>query len=259
MVDQPQGTTIFNPSGVQTPVVEPTTPAAPAAPIPAPIVDPYADKLAGITNEDGTPKYSTVSDALTAMPHAQSHISTVEADNARLREENERLSKQAQSGQTAEQLAEMIRTAKPEAGTPAPVGISEEAIPGLVDAAVARREKAALTARNTKVVIDALMSAHGSEAEAVAAYTKRAAELGYSLDMLNRMAAESPTSTLNLFNLQPSKPAEPIRSTLNPMTAPSVIDQGVTKPKSVMGPSSTAEVHAAWRASHPDEVAKRAG
>ena len=257
MVDQPGGETIFGGAATPAPAEVIPNPAAPAAPIPAPIVDPYADRLAGITNEDGTPKYATVSDVLTAMPHAQRQISTVEADNARLREENERLSKQAQSGQTAAQVAEMIRTAKPEAGTPAPVGISEEAIPGLVDQAVTRREKAVLKARNTKVVTDALISAHGSEEAAVVAYKDTAKALGYSLDMLNSMAAESPASTLKLFSLQPAKPAEPIRSALNPMTAPSVVDQGVTKPKSVMGSSRSSDVLNAWRSAHPDEVAKR--
>ena len=45
----------------------------------------YADQLADIKNAQGTPKYSSVSDALVALKSTQEHIKTLETENAEYR------------------------------------------------------------------------------------------------------------------------------------------------------------------------------
>lgn len=49
--------------------------------------DVFNDLLSTITDANGSPKYADVATALQSIPHAQQHISTVESENARLKEE----------------------------------------------------------------------------------------------------------------------------------------------------------------------------
>src|SRR6056297_3468450 len=60
--------------------------------------------LAGITSADGRQKYSSVEDALGALPHAQKHISQLEQENKELKENMARLEERLEQMSKYEEL-----------------------------------------------------------------------------------------------------------------------------------------------------------
>ena len=156
----------------------------------APSADPYADLLKGITTDDGRQKYATVSDAINALPHAQTHIQKLEVELAELRE--------ARARELQEQTIERHPEPQPQ-NVPDVQAIDETQVLGLVDQVLSQREKQTIRDRNVQTVVQQMTEKFGSTEAADKAYNEKAQELGISLSMLNDVAASSPTAIMSFF------------------------------------------------------------
>jgi hypothetical protein len=90
-------------------------------------------------------KYSTVEDALKSVPHAQKHISTLEADMIALKEE---LAKR----KTAQELLDEIKSRDTHTEQPSVTGITEDKAAEIVKQVLQKEEQAKKTTANIKSV-----------------------------------------------------------------------------------------------------------
>lgn len=220
----------------QTPA--PVTPAAPAAPV-APVVpalDPNADKLQGIMNADGTPKYTDVAQALDSIPHAQQHISTIEAENATLTEA-------LNAANAAKDLLVKQAGEKPAPAT----GLTPEEV-----ARISRETMESTNLANTQAANVASVNAKFSElygSKAVEQMSEIAKASGMSVAAVKELAKTSPSAVLRLAGINPTTlapvvPKTPGQGGGDTFTPP----QTPEPPKSIMGGSNTKELVANWRA-----------
>ena len=154
--------------------------------------DPYADLLQTITADDGRPKYSSVQDAISSIPHAQNHIKTLEQELAEMRAQMEQVAKEKEELITGGRLEtqEVQQEAAP---------IAEDQVVGLVDKVLSQREQQQVQQKNVSTVVESLTGKFGSQEAADKAYRSKAAEMGISLDMMNSLAMHSPNAVLAYF------------------------------------------------------------
>jgi len=163
----------------------------------------YEDLVKRVTNSDGTQKYATVSDALNALPHAQSHIADQASKIKQLEEElANRQTVEAQLQQMQQQPTEPTAQA-----TPAP---TEAEFADMVSNVLAKQKAEETATSNAKIVTDRLTQAYGDKAQEF--FTAKAAELGVSPDFLNDLAHKSPEALFRTLGLNGATP--------NPSTTP---------------------------------------
>lgn len=147
-------------------------------------------------------KYKTVDDALASVPHAQSHIAKLEADNKALRE---------QQAAIQARLDAMLKPTTT-ASTPEPAPQSHAAtnsldVESLVEQAIAKRQMQAKAQENSGKVAAELKQLFADKAESV--YVEKAKELGVDVSDLNNLAAKSPNAVLALFKNTPTAQMSP--------------------------------------------------
>jgi hypothetical protein len=103
--------------------------------------------------------------------------------------------------------------------TTTPVGQSEEDLKSLVEKALSDRDKSKVTESNQQLVEAELTKKFGNDAQAEV--SKRAKELGMSLDRMQEIASESPNAFLSLMG-QPEQ-------NLSSMTSSSIRTESVTQ------------------------------
>jgi len=155
-------------------------------------VNPYADLLKTITAEDGRPKYSSVQDAISSIPHAQKHIQTLEQELAELRAAKEQAAMETRVDRMEESHLETQQTQQE-------VGLREDQVAELVNQTLSQREQAQVQQKNVSTVVETLTGKFGSTEAADKAYRQKAAEMGISLDMMNSLAMHSPNAVLAYF------------------------------------------------------------
>lgn len=219
-------------------VADPATPKKEETPTNQP--DPLVEQLAKIVDGEGRQKYESIAKALESIPNAQKHISTLEQENAKLRETLEKASK-------IDEVLAKLQERKEE--TTSIKGLEEEDVARLVESFVSKKEIELKQEENRKLVVSTLQEAYGSEAEKV--YKERAAELEMSLDELNALVRSKPKAALRLIGVV-KKETAPVKSTGSVSTEQFNI-QGKQPPKSIMGPSSTKDLVDAWKAAAPSD------
>lgn len=198
-------------------------------------VDPYVDLLKGITTEDGRAKYATVSDALNSIPHAQQHISQLEAELAELKAQ----AKEQQAYNEASRLEN--QQVQQEAA------FGEDQVVGLLDQVLSQREAQASRAQNIQSTVGALVEKFGSKEAAEEAYNKKAAEMGVSVEMFNEIAATSPQAILAYFG---STGASAPKQTSGTLSTEGTLDKPAER-RSVVRGASTKEMIESFRAHKP--------
>ena len=180
--------TIFESDKDQTStVVTPTSITAVETPI-TPNIPP---ELEGLVGDDK--KYKSVSDAMKAIPHAQQHISTLEEENARMKED---LSKR----KTAEELLEDIRNSnQPVTQTASPASIDTNTISDIVKQQLANTKTEEIQASNTTSVVSAFRENFGEKAEEL--YNKIADDNGMTLQEINLLSMKNPKVVLHLAGI----------------------------------------------------------
>jgi hypothetical protein len=206
-----------------------TTTDAPAPTAPQPQAD--DSLLKEIVNEQGVPKYSTVTDALKALQASQEHIRRIEQENASLRET-------AIKVKTTEELLATLKP-KTEDVTTKPVEIES-----VVEKVLKQREQQSKEVENLNEVITTITQLFGEEKASQVFYDK-AQEVGLSREEINKLAAKSPKLVIKLF----TDKAQPKPSPSNlPGIRPEALKDKPTVPvKSGMSLGSTADLLASWR------------
>ena len=194
----------------------------------------YADLLGGITNEDGTQKYQDVETALTSLPHAQTHIHNIEADNVKLKEE-------LAQALTAQELLRKTAADK----QPAAASLSQDDLFKAIDSVLDAKSEQSTKNSNLNSVGKVFSDTYGEKAKEE---LKALAESnGVGMDFIRHMAETSPKAVLKLAGLSdtPVTRGSKTQSTVNTESfrMPATV---VNKP--VMGASNTAELVTGWRA-----------
>ena len=229
MADQ----TIFNdtkepPETTVTETNETTVSTQPAA------TDDFSATLGGIVDANGNQKFSTVNDALNSINYANKHISTIEAENAQLKED-------ATKAQANEDLVAQIQQAN-KVQTSTDNGVSMEAIAKVVQSQITANDKQHVISNNQSSVAAQLTSKFGDKAEAM--YLEKGKELGLGPQTLNEIAGTSPEAVLAWFGETTVKTnPETLKSTVTSTGAPT---QPVVEKKSVMGMTSDTQLRNEW-------------
>jgi hypothetical protein len=137
-------------------------------------------------------KYATAEDALRSVPHAQTHIKTLEGELQAARDE---LAKR----RTAEELLDEIKSGMKAPETPSGNPITSDTVAQLVEQQLARQAAQQTAAQNARQVVDTIKATYGDKSEEF--YVSLAKDSGLSVDALNRLAATSPAAVLRLAGL----------------------------------------------------------
>lgn len=179
----------------------------------------FADKLAGIVNEKGEPKYKDVDSALTALNASQQFIPQLQSENAQLRAELEALKGQVANTKSIEEtikglMGDTPSQEQPAAETPSASGVvlDESAILDLIAKQNQTMKAAETKQQNQAKVNEHLKSVYGDKAAEVV--TAKATELGLTNERLGELASENPALVLNLFAQAP-KTVQPTQTSFN--------------------------------------------
>ena len=204
-----------------------------AQPNQEPSNDPFVDQLRGIIREDGTQKFTDVASALDSIPHQDKHISTIEGENAGLKEDLAR-------EKAAKEVLQKAANSK-EPGQPA---LTETEIGDIFDQRTTAREEANQQEVNVNSVRNAFSSQFGDKASDE--MDRVAADSGMTKTQLKELSAKSPQAVLQLAGIKVE--AAPVQKT--PYSHGNDQPRPQPKPeeaKSVMGGADTKQMVAAWR------------
>lgn len=225
--------TLFPEDSTTTQIQEPAVPPA-ALTLPSEVVS-----LVGAGK-----KYSTIEDALKALPHAQAHI-------ARIEEENKALREKAAQAKAIDEVYEALVSRQPEAGQTIlqPV-LDENVLDSVLERKLEQRRQEEVRTVNLGKVRNSLTEKFGEKAQEV--FATKAKELGVNDAFLTDLAAKSPAAALELFGLA-KKESAPTTA----VSAGSINSQALAQGKQpaqvkpVMAGASTSDLLAAWRAVNP--------
>ena len=197
------------------------------APSQAPVV--VDQLLAGIKNEKGEQKYSSVEEAIKGLAHAQEFINTLKTEKAQLEgmvKSQEQLKELFNKPPVKEVVTEQVA-----------VGITPEQVVTILE----QREQLKVAAANRDKVKAALQEALGAEYKTVLA--AKTDQLGLTRELVDNMAKTAPDALLKLLDIKapavkPSlknsvmpegfKPGEkPAKKKFNPLDKTE--DKGLTK------------------------------
>lgn len=225
-------------------MTEPTIFTPDTPPIVAPLVIPTAPvipqemiELVGVGK-----KYATVDDALKSVPHAQKHITTLEAELLAAKTELEKR-------RTAADLLEEMKAGFSSTTIPVATGtITPENITQIVEQALQQKEDNKTSTANVSTVTAAFIAKYGDKAEEF--YNNLALESGLSVQTMNKLAATSPTAVLKLagFTKAPLEPVGKLKSSINTEGVKPASD--VNTSAKVQG-ASTKDLVTAWRNAAP--------
>lgn len=167
----------------------------------------FQDLLSLITNEAGEPKYKTVKDALVALQHSQSFISTLKNEKTELESKLNEASSVAAKVTELESVLAKITSAPAPSPAPAPTASPEVDVQGLVKQVLSQEKEAERANANISSVTTALKQQFGDKAEEV--FYTRAQEAGLSKAEINTLAAKSPAAALRIIGVQAAKPNTP--------------------------------------------------
>lgn len=209
-----------------------TTATPETTPTPAAIAVP--DEAATLIGEGK--KYASVEAALKALPHAQTHIQTLESELKELRAKLE-------GARAAEEVYEAMKAPKvAQQATP----VDESALEAILDRKLRQKEEMAKVQANMDTFKSAMVAKFGDKAAEV--YEAKAKELGIGMGFLNDLVAKSADAGKSLFGLQAKDKALPTSAVGSINTSVLQNTQQPIQTKTVMGGASTGDMISAWRA-----------
>ena len=202
-----------------------------------PSVDIFGDQLSMITNDDGTQKYQDVATALSSIPHAQSHISTLEKE------------KDDMALKLNEQIAANELLKKSVNNPAEQTQLSAEDLSKALDVALNAREEASTKADNLDVVTKVFKSTYGDKAQEQMATL--AAANGVSPDFLKGLSETSPIALLKLAGLSDNITQTSVQKSQGSINTDGFQEPAPKQVKPVMGASTTKELVEGWNACKP--------
>lgn len=204
----------------------------------------FQDRLSGITNDNGEPKYKDVYTALEALKHSQDYIRTLETENKGFKEE---LTKHETLEEAFNRL-NSTNTNQNTDNTNSKKEIDVETLRRLVREEAELSSKETRKQQNSTQVSSELVKKFGDVDKAKKAFQDKAEELGVTFDFLSDLASNSPKAVLAYFQTtQNTTFSKNIQGSVN---TSSTNQEEVNKPKigGIMHGSSTQDVLSAWRA-----------
>lgn len=190
-------------------------------------------------------KYGSVEAALKALPHAQSHISTLEKE---LKELRDKLSRQAALDETVAALNG--NTSKP-AATP----LDENVLDSVLDRKLKQLAEKQTAEANVADFKSAMASQFGDKAKEV--YETKAKELGIPVSELDSLIKKSAVAGKTLFGLKNEGKSVTATPAIKTVNSASLSNSVTSKPsKTVMGGASTNDMLDAWRSAKEAAMAK---
>lgn len=216
--------------------------------------DPFADKLNGIVNENGEPKYKTVDDALVALGHSQQFIETLKAEKAEEERKRLELESELNTRKSVEQVVQDLTNPTP---TPTPnadlqdgkdQGLNEDKVMELVKEVLNQNQQTQTVQSNINTVVSTLSETYGDNARKIVA--DRAKELGTSPKALQELAGQNPQLVLSLFaDVKPENTTPVKSSTLPPVGGPKQLEMPIVEKKIMTEGASEKDLLDAWRKS----------
>lgn len=187
-------------------------------------------------------KYKTVEDALKSVPHAQTHIQTLEE---KIKEYEAKLQEQ----KTIDELLQRIeqKGTETEQNTTVTPQVTTEDIQKLVEQTLTQKQVQAAQASNISKVDQDLKGKFGDKAKEH--LVTKAGELGLSMGEMQAIAAKSPNAFYNLIGFTAEKKTPPMNTTGTFRTDVNV--NNTDKPKTVMFGATSQDMINAWRAAKP--------
>jgi len=199
----------------------------------------YEDLLAMVVKEDGSPKYTNVEAAIRSIPHAQSHISTLEKELQELRVEVERRKTAEEVLENFKSVGEKNSVEKPSAPT-----LDLKDLDSIIERKLTEKDVRQKARDNVNTVMEKLTAKFGERADEM--YKKAASEAGMSLSMMNQLAASSPNAVFKLTGVDAQQ------APMAPAKTSGSINTGAIHPKdqeisSVISGNTTKDLVAGWR------------
>lgn len=157
------------------------------------------DLLGSIKNERGEPKYKTIQDALVGLANAQTHISTLTAEQRARDEEIERLRTGASKLTELESTVQQLLQRQQEASATSGGSMTQADIANLVTRTLEINQTKAQETANVRSVVAKMKEVFGDKASDV--FYAKGQELGLSADAVNQLAAKSPTAVLKMLGV----------------------------------------------------------
>ncbi len=181
-------------------IFEPGTPSDPSTQQP-PSNTGVQNLLASIVNERGEQKYKTIEDALVGLSHAQSFIQTLRTEKQQVEQQVNELRPVADKVSELEKVVLQLSQNKPSEPT-TPSGMTEDAVASLVEQTLTKQQQQRVAKDNLQKVAEVVKKNFGDKAEE--AFYGKAAELGFSKEDINALAARSPQAALKLIGVNES-------------------------------------------------------
>jgi len=171
------------------------------------VSSPYEELLQQITNEEGKPKYSSVEEALKGNVHAQRHISTLEQENQRYKEETARMEEMLKQfsdnnesqAKTEDNVATTTPSESPKPEESASVPSEDELLERL-QARLTEKQKAEQREKNKREALERAQSVYGERTAEV--LKEKADALGVDPQWLVSQAEYSPAAFYNLVGVE---------------------------------------------------------
>jgi hypothetical protein len=194
---------IFTQGQEPAPQANPQEPAQ--QPTPAPEAPTLAPEVAAMVGEGR--KYATVEAALASVPHAQTHIASLESENQALTQQVADLKAKLEAANHLEDVVAQLSATQQPQEPPIPTGLDEQGVLKLLE----QRDAARIAQANQVAVTEALVTKFGDTTKATEALTAKATEFGVDFDYMVQLAAKSPKAVLSYFNVE-TKPASVVPS-----------------------------------------------
>ena len=195
--------------------------------------DQYGNLLNTIVNDEGSPKYRTIEEALVGSSHAQEHI-------RRLEQEKEQLRQGRLQADAVQEIKEALLHNRQE---PTSSG-GQEDFASIAEQVYERRQQEVAQQSNVQQVNSVMHEKFGDNARTHV--EQKAQELGVGVEFLSSLAATSPKAFLAYFDTQPAPGTPSTPSTSQPRQAP-VAGQGLEVPSNIMVGASSRQVLDLWR------------
>ena len=226
------------------------TPAAEAAPQLTPAEQEAANFskiLSSIKRDDGSQKFDKVDTALQSIQPKDDHIKSLEAENAKLKEDISKF------GSQEEILKKFMDNRAPaEEAQPASPQLDQDTLNTKLTELLDKRDKASVETANVQKVAQVLATKYGEKATEV--MSAKAKEMGVSEDFLKDIIAKSPEAGLELLGVSKDADAAPAKLSGSQNTE-SFNQAPATQPKSVLGNMfiTQEDVKGCWDACAPDK------
>lgn len=152
------------------------------------------DLLAKFVNDKGEQKYKSVEDAFKALEHSQQFIEQLKTEKTAMAMQLEKSQASLSEVDTLKKTVEELLNKQPSAT------LDESRLQELVNQTLTQRSVQEKRAANLSQVTNTLVKKFGSE-NAETVFYSRAAELGFSRDQINSLAADSPAAVFKLFDI----------------------------------------------------------